>query len=38
VEKRAEQDILRDLALGYITPQSAKQDYGMNGKERGVGA
>jgi N-methylhydantoinase B len=38
VEKRADHRILRDLALGYITPQAAKQDYGMNGKEQGFGS
>ncbi len=31
VERRAEQRILRDLAFGYITPQSAEEEYGTNG-------
>ena len=31
VERRAEQRILRDLAFGYVTPQSVEKDYGTNG-------
>ena len=31
VEKRADHQILRDLAFGYITPQSVAKDYGIDG-------
>jgi N-methylhydantoinase B len=38
VERRAQDRILRDLAFGYITPQSAEKDYGMNGEEQELGS